>query len=387
MSSGNLYFQIGPTASDHTLTFDDSGQLSIDGTPVSGAGGSPLPAWLAGVLANTMTPTNYVLAQSPNGKQFYPAVPLRPDVAVPPLLYYQAPNGLAYNGAVWLFEPQSATPLGIYYSTDGYSWEPGEADPFTEEYGANVIQCFCWTGTKWFAGAGAGGEGASCMMSSPTGLPGSWTIEATPFDNGGRVLAMAWDGLNIVAAGNNPSQTLGIMTSTGDGTWTEQASDLGAGYGVATNGETWVVIGNDDPQLPQVVSAASSDVTTWTLGATTFTETAEALSGFVLWDGTKFWAAAPWGSNSASLLMTSADGISDWTDAGTPLGSGIYITGMGYDGTLHVFVGFGLTDGNFSDQVVGWSDDGGETWNLVYPPDPYWTIVPKHNPVIIPPTS
>lgn len=36
--SGNKYLQVGPTVSDHTLTFDDSGSLEVDGTPVAAGG-------------------------------------------------------------------------------------------------------------------------------------------------------------------------------------------------------------------------------------------------------------------------------------------------------------------------------------------------------------
>lgn len=353
--------------------------------------GTPLPEWLAGTVPPRSGGPTFLLAQSPNGKVFFPQLPVRADLGVSTAGNPACCQALAFNGSEWLFAFQQVAGVGkkfLFRSTDGYSWTQ-IANPFSNADG-DSITCLCWTGTKWFMGSRDASAADVIASSADHGL--TWTLETTPFA-GGFVIDMAWDGHNLVAAGCNAAvDGHGVMTSTGNGTWTAQPPPAGGfidiGAGVCTNGTTWVVAVSEDSSLFTAMVASSADPTTWT-GVTPF---GTAGYGYpwkrpIVWDGTHFWIAQAINHDGGTQgadpqLAKSVDGTT-WVDAGQPLGSLIAITAIGWDGTILVISGCAV--GGVTGAVTAWSDDHGVTWNLEYPPDAYWSLVSKTQPQLIPP--
>jgi hypothetical protein len=214
-------------------------------------------------------------------------------------------HSVAWNGSLWVCVGGGSSLINT--SPDGITWTGRTATGFGASF--STIYGVTWSGSLWVA-VGSGGFTTSQISTSPDGI--TWTSRASISGSG--FFAVAWNGVELFAAGQNLSSNL-VAYSTDGITW---ASGTITGGGdtyrsVAWNGSLWIIGGTLGNVYTNTTPAAQT--TGWTSRST-------GVSGFV---GALTWNGSLWvAGGQTSGLATSVDGIT-WT-ART---SGAAVSGIG----------------------------------------------------------
>ena len=237
-------------------------------------------------------------------------------------LFTDAGYGIAWNGLLWIAVGTGTN--GIATSTNGIDWTG---------LGTSILSIgngIAWGGNLWVAV----GRGASYgIVISPDGV--NWQVEGANLSLYGR--AVAWNGAMWVVVGGDTGYTTKIAYSNNGITWTEAsiATPFPMGTGVAWNGRMWIATGagfGNDTSI-----AYSYNGINWTDLGTTFIQ-----EGYcVAWNGV-LWAVGGTTVTGKGPICTSLDGL-HWTQATLPQGSITTVTGISWNGTMWIAVGFGGT--------------------------------------------
>jgi hypothetical protein len=159
-----------------------------------------------------------------------------------------------WNGRYWLAGGSG----GVAYSSSAYA---GSWTSLGAVSGITTCYAIEWLSGRWYIG-GSGGNGMAYLDSVNPSV-GSWVASSASFSvatNG-----MAWNGVVLVAVGQNASNSIMVSSNRGT-TWTALGTQglNNGGYNVGWNGVRWVVAGSSSTVGGCVLY--SEDGTNWYSG-------------------------------------------------------------------------------------------------------------------------
>jgi len=247
----------------HSISTNNAGRLVIVGDCIGDV--EPLPS------GDGVCDQSAVFWSSDN------AVSWNPASSVPTIKNLR---GITFGNSLFLAVGENGT---ILYSSDGNNWTPSSSGTTNTLHAAawgggqfvvagyNTLIATTDPGISWTAGSsavtdpltgiatiGSGVSSGTRLAVSSTGNVYSssdgfaWSQLATP---GNTFTAVTWDGSQFIAIDSGTD----IITSTNGISWTPQATGIGPDLnGIASNGTTTVVVGNNDTML------TSGNLLTWT---------------------------------------------------------------------------------------------------------------------------
>jgi hypothetical protein len=207
---------------------------------------------------------------------------------------------------------------GIKYSYNGFNWTNvlgsiTNFNPSGSVYlnnSSNIFNVYgvSYSGRSWIV-TGSNANNSTILVSALTNFPTFSLASAYPSIGN----ALAWNGINYIAAGKDTTSNAMIKYANANGTtWTSATSGGFAtqGYGVAGNEKVWVAVG-DGSTSNQTIQYSTDNGTSWTsVSGPAFNTTG---GRGVAWGDSAFVAVGD-ASSAGERIKFSTNG-SNWSDA------------------------------------------------------------------------